>query len=152
VTTKNMRIERREPQPAVCLEVTTSDIGAELQHVLPATFGWVGQHGGQIVGAPFTRYLEMGPSSFRIQAGVPTAAMMQASGDVAAVELPGGDIATADHYGPYEKVVETATALTEYLQKQGRSVAGPLWESYVTDPTTVSDPEEVLTVVSIPLA
>lgn len=133
------------------MEATTSDIGAVLPRLLPATFAWVGEHGGHVAGAPFVRYLEIGAGSYRIEAGVPTAEPMKGSGEIIASELPGGELAVADHYGPYNTLVETTAALREYVEGQGRRAAGPLWESYVTDPNAEPDPAKLLTEVCIPL-
>ena len=152
MATRNMRIERREPQPAVCTEVTTSDIGMELHHLLPAAFAFIEQHGGQPAGAPFTRYLEIGDGKFRIQAGMPTATPMNGSDTMQSIELPGGDIAVGDHYGPYDTVVETAAALQKWIEEQGRTASGPMWESYVTDPGAEPDADKRLTEVCYPLS
>lgn len=152
MATQDLRIETRAPQPAACIEATTNDIGQALAQLLPETFAWVGTHGGEVAGAPFTRYLEIGDGSFRIEAGVPTATLMTGDNRVRAMELPGGELAIGNHYGPYHTVVETAVALREFLEREGRSASGPLWENYISDPGEVSDQSQLLTGVVYPLS
>ena len=152
MSTENLRIESRQPQPVVCVRTSASDVGSVLPRLLPAALAWVGEHGGEAAGAPIVRYLKVAPGAFEIEAGYPTTAPMKASGDIVAFELPGGDIAVAEHRGPYNTLGETAAALVEYVRSQGRSVAGPYWESYVANPSTVSGPTKLVTEVCIPLA
>jgi effector-binding domain-containing protein len=151
MATSNLRIEQRAAQPVLYVETETPDIGMALAELLPATFGWVAEHGGAVAGAPYTRYLEIGEGRFRIQAGVPTAEVMQGEGRYVGGKLPGGDIAVGDHHGPYHTVVETAVALRDFIGQRGREQAGPLWENYITDPGTVSDQSQILTEVCYPL-
>jgi effector-binding domain-containing protein len=152
--TKNLRIEHRPPQHVACVERTATDVGMVIQELLPATFEWVGRNGGQPAGAPFTRYLDMSrmPAEFRLEIGVPVVAPIPPEGQFEMRELPGGDIAVGDHYGPYETVIETAERLREFIEQQGRSIAGPLWESYTTDPGEEPDPEKWHTEVCYPLS
>jgi AraC family transcriptional regulator len=147
-----MRFEERQPQPAVCIETTTSDIGGVLPELLPAAFGWVGEQGGSVTGAPFVRYLDANPPRFRIQAGVPTASLMTGEGRVSAITLPGGQIAIADHYGPYERLGETHTAIGEFIAREGRQAAGPAWESYISDPGAEPDVSKLHTEVCYPVS
>jgi AraC family transcriptional regulator len=151
MTTSNLRIEQRPAQPAIAIEVETTDVGATLQELLPASFAWVEDHGGVVAGPPFTRYLVIG-ATMRIQAGVPTAEYMQGDDRVQGVELPGGELAVGDHHGPYDTVVETAKGLREYIDAQGRTPSGPLWENYITDPGAEPDPARWHTEVCYPLS
>jgi effector-binding domain-containing protein len=123
-----------------------------LPRLLPATLAWVNEHGGETSGAPVVRYLKIGAGTFEIEAGYPTTAPMVSSGDVVAFELPGGDIAVAEHHGLYDTLGETAASLFEYVRSAGRSVAGPHWESYVANPTNTSDFTKLVTEVCVPVA
>jgi effector-binding domain-containing protein len=152
MTTKNLRVETRQPQPVACMRANTPDVGSVLPRLLPATLAWVNEHGGQVAGAPVVRYLQVGSGTFEIEAGYPTAAPMTSSGDIVAFELPGGNIAVAEHHGLYNTLGESAAALFEYVRSQGRNVAGPYWESYVTNPTNTSDLTELMTEVCVPVA
>lgn len=51
-----------------------------------------------------------------------------------------------DHYGSYEATMAAHMAINEYIEsKEGISYKGPVIEEYITDPTTVNDPSEILT-------
>lgn len=149
--TKNLRIEARQPQPVVCAQAAVSDVGVAFPRLLGAVFAWLGKEGGRAIGPPFVRFLEMSAGTYRVEVGIPTESPMASSGEITASELPGGEIAIADHFGPYNTLVETSAALRDYVASEGRSAAGPMWESYITDPSTVSEPADLLTEVCMPL-
>lgn len=55
------------------------------------------------------------------------------------------------HVGPYDTLAETYAALMGWIGEQGRTVAGPMWEVYWTDPGTEPDPARWRTEVIIPV-
>jgi hypothetical protein len=83
---KNLRIEPRRAQPVACMRASTSDVGSVLPRLLPATLAWIGEHGGKVAGEPVVRYLQVGSGALDIEAGYPTNATMEGSGDIVAFE------------------------------------------------------------------
>jgi len=53
---------------------------------------------------------------------------------------------------PYETLDQTYGALMGWIAEQGRSVAGPMWEVYWSDPGAEPDPTRWRTEVIIPVA
>ena len=66
--------------------------------------------------------------------------------------LPGGPVALGVHAGPYDQLPETNAAIENWIEANGFRVAGPPWESYITDPGEHPDPADWRTEVYWPLA
>jgi DNA-binding transcriptional MerR regulator len=79
---------------------------------------------------------------FDVLVGVPAAA-----GDAV---LPGGAWATTLHVGPYPQLPLAYAALLEHVRGLGHRPAGPVTETYLTDPAT-AEPEELVTRVAVAL-
>jgi AraC family transcriptional regulator len=47
----------------------------------------------------------------------------------------------AIHRGPYERLAATHQAVESWIRAENLSVAGPPWETYLTDPGDHPDPE-----------
>jgi AraC family transcriptional regulator len=120
-----------------------NEVAETLASFLPAVFGYAQRHGLALTGPPFSRYLEIGMGSLVIQGGVPVAAPPPGEpGDgIEAITIPAGAAAVAVHRGPYERLPETYQAIEAWVQAQGHTVAGPPWETYLTDPGERPDPE-----------
>ena len=118
-------------------------IAETLAFMLPVIFGYAQSNGLALTGPPFSRYPEIGMGSMVIEGGLPIAAPAPHELDpgIEALTLPGGSAAVAIHRGPYDRLHETYQAIEEWIQTQGRTVAGPPWETYLTDPGERPDPE-----------
>ncbi|WP_142099836.1 MerR family transcriptional regulator [Pseudonocardia cypriaca] len=79
---------------------------------------------------------------FDVQVGVPSA-----GGETA---LPGGSWATTLHVGPHPQLPLAYTALLEHVRELGHRPAGPVTETYLTDPDTAG-PDEMVTRVAVAL-
>ena len=119
------------------------EIAATLSEILPAVFGYAQSHGLAFTGPPFTRYPQVGMGSMVIEGGVPVAALpAEDPGDgIETLTIPAGPAAVTVHYGPYDRLPETYAEVEAWVREQGRSVAGPPWETYLTDPGERPDPE-----------
>ena len=151
-------IQEREPKPAfaIRLHTTVEEIPATLAVALGEAWHAAEATGRTPDGPPYTRYLsdlsEAG-AVLDYEAGVPLPSPAPAGqGRAVPVELPGGTVAVAWHVGPYETLGETYGALMRWIGEQGRTVAGPMWEVYWTDPGTEPDPALWRTEVVIPIA
>lgn len=135
-----------------------SGIAAAVGDVLPRVFQHAQEHGIEIVGRPFVRYLDANPEMMTFEPGMPvspgrapdTAAREEAG--LALESLPGGTVATTIHVGSYETLPEAYAAIERWMASEGKAAAGAPWESYLTDPSTVPDPAEWRTEVVWPVA
>lgn len=158
------RIIELTPQPTVAVRVQQPfadlDIGALFDLHIPNIAHRLADLGGMAAGAPFARYHEFGPERADIEIGVPVVAPVAnlrplaecVPGEVGGGELPGGAVGMTIHRGPYEGLHETYRRLEAWINEQGRQDGPGPWESYVDDPTEVSDPSQLRTEIFWPLA
>ncbi|MCA1830799.1 MAG: GyrI-like domain-containing protein [Actinobacteria bacterium] len=145
-------IRTLEAQPTMVVRALTTQEGlgdAFMTH-LPAVFGYVTTHGGEVAGPPIGRYLAYEPGKVDVEIGLPVRAPLGVSGNIVASEIPAGRYAVAVHRGSYDSLSETYDALYEWARANGHTTNGAPYESYVDDPEG-KDPAEVRTEVLVPL-
>ncbi len=122
--------------------ITREEIAGTLAEFLPTVFAYAQQHGLAMTGPPFARYPEVGMGSLVIEAGVSIAAPPPGPVDagIEVLTIPAGPAAVSIHHGPYEQLLDTYRAMEAWIEGEGRSVAGPPWETYLTDPGEHPDP------------
>jgi len=86
-----------------------------------------------------------------LEAGVPVSEKIDSRDDILVKELPEMHAVTAIHFGPYETISVTYDALGNYIEDNGKEITGTPWEEYLTDPTTVSNPYLIKTIVCFPV-
>jgi AraC family transcriptional regulator len=148
ITTKELK-----PQPMLVTErrMKQSEIGALLGEMFGRVFQYAQENGIALAGAPFARYLEMGPGLMKIQAGLPVVRAASSAGEVTADTLPGGLAALTLHAGSYDQLRDAHAAIQEWIEAERLTPAGPPWESYVTDPAEHPDPKDWKTEVYWPV-
>lgn len=77
-----------------------------------------------------------------IDFGVEVIRSFESSGEVIPAEVPSGEVATALHIGPYDRIGETHDAIHAWAAANHRTFAGQSWEIY-SDPTP--DPSKLET-------
>jgi effector-binding domain-containing protein len=128
-----------------------AELPTVMSTALPEVWHAAQQAGVTASGPPFTRYLAMAPDSVEFECGVPTPAPVAASGRARPIELSGGSIVVGWHVGPYDTIGATYEAMIRWIGEQGRSVRGPMWEVYWTDPQTNPAPATWRTEILIPV-
>jgi AraC family transcriptional regulator len=141
-------------QPALIVRsrVARHELSSAIGEGLGKTFPYALGAGLAIAGRPFARYVSMGPGLITVEVGMPVATPAPGAGEIEAVVLPGGPAAVAVHAGPYDQLAETYAALERWIDTNGFKIAGPPWESYVTDPADHPDQNDWRTEVCWPLA
>ena len=127
----------------------------QLQGMLAECFGKLFAHcqtaGLPLAGWPLARYVSMGVGLWTVEAALPLAMAVAGEGEMEAGVLPAGPVALGIHAGPYEQLPETNAAIEKWIEQNGWRVAGPPWESYVTDPGEHPNPADWRTEVFWPL-
>ncbi len=149
--------------PAVAVRVQHPfedlDLGALFDLHLPNVADRIADLGGIPAGPSYGRYHEFGPERADVEMGIPVVAPVAnlrplaecKPGEVGNSELPGGRAAVTVHHGSYDRLKDAYDRLQDWIERQGmRAGAGP-WESYVNDPSEVSDPSQLRTEVIWPL-
>jgi effector-binding domain-containing protein len=103
---------------------------------------WLAARHVPIVGPPFARYHVPDPDAgrFEVEAGFPVAAPVDGDEEVVASTLPSGSVATTVHLGPYEDLPAAYAAVTAWIDEQGGTSTGDMWEVYESDPQAQPDP------------
>jgi len=91
------------------------------------------------VGPPFARFYSVDPE-FDFEVGLPVPEPIARLGRIVPSELPGGEVAVAEHRG-----ADTSAAYGElraWIEANGREAAGMPWEVSYSDPQEVPDPAD----------
>jgi effector-binding domain-containing protein len=102
-------------------------------------------------GPVFAHHLTLSDSHFDFEVGVPTPGPIAATGRVKASELPGGRVAQAVYYGPYEGLYAAWSEFGEWMKSQGLRGRGDIWECYAAGPESSDDPATWRTELNLPL-
>lgn len=86
-----------------------------------------------------------------MEVAFPVDGPVEGDGPITTYDLPGGRMARVQHRGPYEGCGPTYTRLFAWIEEHGFTIAGPVREVYLNDPTQVK-PEEVLTDIYVPVS
>jgi effector-binding domain-containing protein len=156
VSTREPKVEEREPQPYVAIPLRVEmagGFGDAIESGFAELFGWLNEQGVEPAGAPFIRYLVIDmDGGLEIELAVPVAPNVTSDGRVRVDVLPGGRYATLLHVGPYDELVASNAALQDWAEEQGivwdswETDEGSAWrgrvEHYLTDPATEPDPSK----------
>lgn len=146
--------KRLEAQPAVVIQTTArqQDMGPAMSELFPAILAFVLESPAEPAGPPFCRYFSMGGEEWEFECGMTVTEPVTGEGRVEATELPGGDVITAMHVGPYETLGQAWGALEGWMQENRKVPGGAAWEVYWTDPGEVADAAQWRTELVMPLA
>lgn len=128
-----------------------AELGQILSEILPEVWRYIRNNGAAVAGPPFTRYHGYADDRVDIEGGLPVATPLPGEGRIAAGVLPGGEVATTVHMGPYDKLPHAHDALHEWIDAHKKNSAGPQWEVYWTDPGREPNPEKWKTELMWPI-
>ncbi len=148
-----IEVKTLDPQPTISIRIScrVAEIGPILKETLSEVFEFIKERGIQTGGPPFTRYHNFDGTNCDIEAGFPVAEKQEGEGRIGAGELPGGKVISTIHTGPYEQLPQAHDALDAWLSEHNKKSRDSQWESYVSDPDAVSDPEQFRTELIWPI-
>jgi len=152
MTTSEVTIETRGPAYAAVVhrKAAPPELAGLLGECFGAVFGALAGRGIEPISAPFARFLDAG-ELLDFQAGAMVAGPFASEGEVEGITIPGGEVATAIHTGPYDDLPAANAAVLAWITAQGRAMSGPPIEEYITDPEGLP-PSEWQTRLTFPLA
>jgi effector-binding domain-containing protein len=145
-------VQRREqPYASIRGEVSMQTIAA-IADRLPELIGLLEEQGTELAGAPFLKYVELGPGDeLVIEAGVPVHDVEEDEGAVRYGVLPAGRFAMVSFRGHPEGLMDATRDLLEWGDDEGLrwdmayTDESELWgcrlEVYNTDPREEPDPD-----------
>jgi|SRR5690606_9518201 len=136
------KVQTIEPRTAAVVraEVPMNEVRSAFDSGFGEVFGTLQAQGLTMTGAPFGFYPRMPTETVEVVVGVPVAAPVAPQGSVESFELPGGEVVTGLHTGPYEGLAATYQALSDWAATQGIALGTAMWEVYLTDPGSQPDP------------
>jgi effector-binding domain-containing protein len=146
-----VRVISAVPALVVRTRVTRDQIRDALADALTAAWIHAEANGVTPSGPPFTRYTSLEDGTVSLEAGVQLSRAVPGGHGIIATELPGGEVATTIHMGPYGRLWAAYEALTYWMENAGRKAAGEPWEYYLTDPRDEPDSSKWRTEVVWPL-
>ncbi|TAH35198.1 MAG: hypothetical protein EYC70_13245 [Planctomycetota bacterium] len=111
----------------------------QLAIIFPEVMGHLNRVQVAPAGAPFTRYHAFG-DEIDLEAGIPVSGKFDGNGRVKLSSLPGGEVVSGMHVGPYEELSRTHELLAQWVAAEGLTPQGGPWEVYWTDPGLERDP------------
>jgi effector-binding domain-containing protein len=110
-------------------------------------------NGIPFIGPPLSVYPERFDENTEAEMWVcmPAPPDAQGAGRVEAYVVPGGTVAWTTHRGPYDGLHAAYAVVWGWMEENGRELAGPMREVYLTDPDEVP-PDEYLTEIQWPVA
>ena len=144
---------QRGSQSYVGIRTTTTldQLAAIMGPLFGEVYGYIQQSGQAPSGMPFSIYHAMDGQTVELECGMPVPTPLPGADRVQPGELPAGTMATVTHFGPYESLGRTWTALMEWMKSQGLESAGAPWEVYVTDPGAEPDQSKWRTDIFFPV-
>ena len=146
-------IREAAPQPSAAVRLTQPmselNLAALFDEHLPNLAHRLADLGVEPARPPYGRYHEFGPEQVDVEIGIPVSApvanlrpLAEAEpGELGSSELPGGQVAVTVHRGSYDGLSGVYDALHDWIHAQGRDEGPGPWESYVDDPSEVSEAE-----------
>lgn len=142
----------RESQPTLAIRARSSVQG--LPQVLGRAWGAIMQRAGRLgvqpSGPPFVAYRNMDMQDLDLEIGVPFSQKLEGEGEVLPGEIPGGRAAGCLHVGPYNQLRAAYDALQKWMEANGHTPSGVVYEFYLNDPQT-TPAAELQTQVIFPL-
>lgn len=140
-----------QPYLGIRASTTIDQVASVMGPLFGEIFGHISEDGSSPAGMPFAIYHSMDGKDVELECGMPVASPMPGTDRVRAAELPAGTAATATHFGPYEELGKTWSALMEWIGSEGLDVAASPWEVYLTDPGTEPDSSKWRTDIFVPV-
>jgi effector-binding domain-containing protein len=141
-----------QPVLRVRAKARLSTIGQVMGESFEALVGHMTASGTPFVGPPLSIYPERIDEDTEAEVWVclPAPANAAGGGRVDAYVVPGGMVASTVHRGSYGSLHAAYAAVVGWAEENGRELAGPMREVYLTDPDQVP-PEEYLTEIQWPV-
>jgi len=130
------------------------DTSAAMGDALFRILGFIDKHGLSEAGAPISIARAFRGAKMRFDAAIPVRGVSDATpsedGPVRLGKTYGGTVIRVKHIGSYRSLSETHRKIAAYIAALGIERNGDSWESYVSDPTKIDEPE-LLTYIYYPI-
>lgn len=142
-----------QEQPIISIRTTCNykDIGQTLGQLYGELMGYVQKSGVKMTGSPLAIYYSYSLEKFDLEAALPVDKVAKPSGRIKSRKIQAGNVVVADYYGAYEGTEKAHQAIDEWVKTNNKTIIGPPWEAYITDPSTEPDTSMWLTKIYYPV-
>ncbi len=132
-------LKQLESRPFVGIrrKVNVTQLVPFFKEVFPKVTDWLDDNEVEAASMPMAVWLNMDMNTgvADCHAGVFVKQAVKGEGEITPGETSSGDVLTAEHFGPYDTVGQTWTALFKKAAELGKA-PGAGWEIYADDPET----------------
>ena len=137
---------------AMIREVVSFDkIGQLFDRAYPAIYGHLARNGIAVVGAGVGISFGQPTDKIDLGVGAPVAAPFQETDEIKVFSVAPTRAIRVPLRGPYEQLPQAYAQARAWADEQGLACKEFAWEEYTTDPSTISDPSELLSLVYWPV-
>lgn len=142
-----------EPQAIVSVRGRRplDDLPAFIKAAFPELLGRLRLLGVSPSGLPFVIYHEFGADGIDAEVSVPIDQSVTSAGKIESRMLPAMTVARTVHVGPYEKLGDAYSAVSDWVRDHGYEAAGPIQERYLNRPGDHVAPSEYRTEIEMPI-
>lgn len=149
-----VRVKQVEPVEVVSIrsKMSMSNIGTAMGACYDELYRYLQEAGGECLGGCYAVYHgEMfDPEDMDVECCFSVARPLPDKGRIFSRVLEGATVASTLHVGPYATLEGAYRALGEWVEKNGRTYAGPARDVYLDDPYN-TPPEKLRTEVQFPI-
>ncbi len=137
---------------AMIREVVAFDKIAELfDRAYPTLYGYLAEQGIEIAGPAAGLSFGVPTDVIDLGVAVPVLAPFAGHGDIQLFTVPTTRAVRVKVQGPYDQLPQAYNLIRTWAAEQGHTCRGVAWEQYINDPSTISDPAELLSEVFWPI-
>lgn len=148
-------IEIREmPSQRLLVRKTTcshQEIGPAFANAIHSVGDCLRASAGKMASMPMAVYLDWRASDCDMAVGCSVAGEITLTDHCEWFNLPAGPHAYASHFGPYDTLYQTHSAIRSWCKDKNLKMIGPCWESYPVDPGLEPDSSKWQTDVHYPV-
>jgi effector-binding domain-containing protein len=128
-------------------------LGESIGQAMGDVFAYLNEMGEFPAGPPFCIYYgeEWDEKDIDMEVCVPVLRLLDGGERVAGRRLPGGEMASVLHMGPYHEIAESYQAIDLWAKEHGYGYAGPPREIYLVGPDQVEDEADLRTEIMFPI-
>jgi len=132
-------------------KVPTSEIQTEMGKLVQEVIAEVQKQGIAITGPWFTHHFRRPDDFFDFEVCMPVAAPIKAAGRVAPGEWPAMKVVRTTYRGNYSGLPAAWGEFMQWTDNEGLKLSPEIWERYLVNPSTESDPANWVTEMNRPL-
>jgi effector-binding domain-containing protein len=149
-------LKKVEPQLVAGIEgtiPTRAEVNATFNRLFDEVYAYTGRHGARLAGAGIALWHDPDypERDIHVAAAAPLQEPIPANDRVKVHTLPGAEMASLVHHGPFTTLGEAYSAIMQWIEGNGYQITGPSREVYLQYERT-GDPAQYVTEIQVPVA